>query len=46
VASQPNDADDVQGAVGVTVAAAVESVAHCFAAGCFDGRDTAEFGER
>ena len=36
----------MQGAVGVAVAAAVESVAHGFAAGCFERADPAEFGER
>jgi hypothetical protein len=44
--AESDDADDVQGAVGVAVSASVESVTHRFAAGCFDGRDTAQFGER
>lgn len=46
VAAESNNADDVQGAVGVSVSAAIKSVPHGFAAGCIDGRDTAEFGER
>jgi hypothetical protein len=46
VAAESDNADDVQGAVGVAVSASVESVPHGFAAGCFDGRDSAEFGER
>lgn len=39
VAAQSDNADDVQGAVGVAVPASVKSVPHGFAAGCFDGRD-------
>jgi hypothetical protein len=45
VAAEPDNAYDVQGAVGVADFASVESVPHGFAAGCFDGRDSAEFGE-
>ena len=37
--------DDVQGAVGVAVAASVEAVADRFAAGGFQCADSAEFGE-
>ncbi len=44
VAAHPYDADDVQGAVGISVFAAVESVAHGVAAGGFQWCDTAEFG--
>ena|ERR1700677_48434 len=40
VAAESNNADDVQGAVGVAVPASVESVPHGFSAGCFDERDT------
>jgi hypothetical protein len=46
VAAHPEDADDVQCVVGVAVSAADEPVPHGFTAGCFDGRDTAEFSER
>src|SRR5262249_44082922 len=37
--------DHVQGTIGGAVASPVESVADCFAAGCFQWADSAEFGE-
>jgi len=45
VAAHAPDQDDVQGAVGVAVAASVEAVADRFAAGGFQWADSAEFGE-
>jgi hypothetical protein len=45
VAAQAYHEDDVQGAVGVAVAAAVESASDGFAAGGFQRADPAEFGE-
>ena len=46
MSAQPHDQDDVQGAVGVTVAAAVESVTDGLAAGGLQRAHTAELGER
>ena len=45
MAAHAHDQDDVQGAVGVEVAASVEAVADRFAAGGFQWADSAEFGE-
>jgi hypothetical protein len=44
--AESDNADHVQGAVGVAVAASVKSVSHGFAARCFLWRDPAEFCER
>ena len=45
VAAQPHDQDDMQRPVGITVAAAVESVSDGFAAGGLQRADSAEFSE-
>jgi hypothetical protein len=45
VAAHAHDQDDVQCAVGVAVATAVEAVADRFVAGSFQWADPAEFGE-
>ena len=45
MAAHAHDQDDVQCAVGVAVATAVEAVADRFVAGSFQWADPAEFGE-
>lgn len=44
--AHPNDGDTVERGVGLSVSTAVETLARGLAAGCRDGTDAAELGER